>query len=191
MSSQSCRITFPTESLIGYWLGEMDGARESELEEHLFACAECTERLRSVAVLGRGIRQALREGRLHAVLTPSFVRRLQELGLKVREYRVRPGGSVMCTVAPEDDLVVAHLHAPLHDVQRLDILVHDLPQDARARIEDVAFDRNREEVTMLPSTAWLRHLSFATQHVKLLAVDEAGERVLGEYTFNHSPYSQL
>lgn len=111
--------------------------------------------------------------------------------MKVREYRVRPGGSVMCTVAPEDDLVVAHLHAPLHDVQRLDILVHDLPQDARARIEDVAFDRNREEVTMLPSTAWLRHLSFATQHVKLLAVDEAGERVLGEYTFNHSPYSQL
>ena len=189
MSSASCRVDFPTEALSAYWLGELDDSRESELEEHLFGCAECTERLRAIALLGNGIRQATRDGRIHTVLTAVSVKRLQELGLRVREYRVRPGGSVMCTVAPDDDLVVAHLHAPLHDVQRLDVLLHDLPKDTRARIQDVAFDPNADEIVMLPSTAQLRQLSFATQHVRLLAVEHAGERVIGEYTFNHSPYS--
>lgn len=189
MSSVSCRVDLPHEALMAYWLGELDDSREAELEEHLFGCAKCTERLRALALLGDGIRQATREGRIHAVITAAFVKQLQALGLSVREYRVRPGGSVMCTVAPQDDLLVAHLHASLHDVQRLDVLVHDLRQDTRARIEDVAFDPNGDEVVVLPNTAQLRQLSFTTQHVKLLAVENAGERVIGEYTFDHSPYS--
>lgn len=188
MSSVSCTIDSPQRALIAYWLGELNDSPASELEEHLFGCAECTERLRALVLLGNGIRQATRAGRVHAVISAAFVERLQELGLGVREYRVRPGGSVMCTVAPEDDLLVAYLHAPLRDVQRLDVVLHDLPQGTRARLHDVAFDANADAVVVLPNTAQLRQLSFATQHVKLLAVENAAERVIGEYTFNHSPY---
>jgi hypothetical protein len=189
MSVASCSVRFPAEVLTAYWLGELDASRESALEEHLFACAECTERLHAIVRLGNGIRLVTRDGRIHTVLTAASLERLQQLGLRVREYRVRPGGSVMCTVTPDDDLVVGRLHAPLHDVRRLDVLLHDLPQDTRVRIEDVAFDRTVDEVVVLPNTAQLRQRSFATQHVKLLALENAGERVIGEYTFNHSPYT--
>lgn len=34
---------------------------------------------------------------------------------------------------------------------------------------------------------WLRALPAATFRVRLLAVDERGERTLGDYTFNHTP----
>jgi hypothetical protein len=189
MNSHSGNVAFAVQTLTAYWLGELDTAAESDFEEHLFGCAECATRLRDLTQLGNGIRRMTRDGRIHAIFTAPFVRQLQELGLKVREYRLPPGGSVMCTVAPHDDLVLAHLHAPLHDVQRLDLLIDDMAQDTRIRIEDVAFDPTADAVVMLPNVAQLRQVAFATQHVKLLAVENAGERVIGEYTFNHSRYS--
>jgi hypothetical protein len=185
MSAPSCQISFPADTLVGYWLGELDGPAESEFEEHLFGCAECSARLRGLVQLREGIRRATREGNLHAVLTPSFIRRLQQTGLRVREYRLEPGGSVMCTVTPEDDLVVAHLHVPLRDVQRLDLVLHDVTTNTRQRMEDVAFDPTAEEVVLAPNVTQLRQLTFATQRAELLAVDGGSERVIGEYTFNH------
>ncbi len=129
-----------------------------------------------------------RAGDVHAVLTAAFIRRLQQSGLRVREYRLQPGGSVNCTVAPKDDLVVAHLHAPLGDIERLDLLLDDVASGTRWRAEDVAFDPAAGEVVLAPSVAELRRLAFATQRVQLLAVEHATERVIADYTFNHSPY---
>jgi hypothetical protein len=189
MNAPACRMTFPAQTLTAYWLGELDDPAESGFEEHLFGCAVCTERLHALAQLGAGVRRSTRDGDVRAILTAPFVKRLQDLGVRVREYRVPAGGSVMCTVTPEDDLVVAHLHAPLQDVQRLDVVLHDVPEDTRVRIEDVAFDPLADEIVMLPNVAQLRQVTFTTLQVKLLAVDPARERVIGEYTFNHSPHS--
>jgi hypothetical protein len=181
-------VTFPAQSVTAYWLGELDGPAEAEFEEHLFGCADCAGRLNAIAQLGEGVKRLSREGKTHAILPAPFVKRLQELGVRVREYRVQSGGSVMCTITPQDDLVLAHLHAPLQDVQRLDVVLHDRSADARVRIEDVAFDPLAGEVVMLPNAAQLRQVAFMTLHVTLLAVDPAGERAIGEYTFNHSPH---
>jgi hypothetical protein len=181
-------MTYTAQSLTAYWLGELDGPAEAEFEEHLFGCADCTGRLNTLAHLGEGVKRLSREGNVHAILPAPFVKRLQELGVRVREYRVQPGGSVMCTITPQDDLVLAHLHAPLQDVQRLDVLLHDMSANERVRIEDVAFDPLADEVVMLPNAAQLRQVAFMTLHVTLLAVDPAGERTIGEYRFNHSPH---
>lgn len=187
MNAPSCHATFPVQTLTAYWLGELDGLAESGFEEHLFACASCTERLGALAQLGEGVKRIARDGNVRAILTAPFVERLQDLGVRVREYRVPAGGSVMCTITPQDDLVVAHLHAPLRDVQRLDVVLHDLTEGTHARIEDVAFDSSADEIVLLSNVAQLRQLTFATLQVKLLAVDPDHERVIGEYTFNHSP----
>lgn len=189
MNAPSCRASYPAQSLVAYWLGELDGAAESEFEEHLFGCAVCTERMSGVAQLSAGVRRVVREGGIRAVLTAPFVKHLQALGVRVREYRMQAGGSVECTVTPQDDLVLAHLHAPLHDVKRLDLLVHDVVHDTSTRVEDVAFDPTSDEVVMLPNTEHLRHVTFATLEVKLLAVEPGGERIIGEYRFNHSPHA--
>ena len=188
MSAASCTAPTPASTLIDYWLGELEGEREKELEEHLFGCEACSARLRDLARLGEGIGHAMRAGHVPAVLTAAFIRRLQASGMRVREYRLQPGGSVNCTVAPDDDLVIAHLHAPLGGVQRLDLLFDDVTSGAHWRVEDVAFDASAEEVVLLPDVAELRQVTVATQRVQLLAVERTTERVIADYTFNHSRY---
>jgi hypothetical protein len=189
VSETTCTAPTPVATLIGYWLGELEGTHEAELEEHLFGCGTCSARLRQVMQLGEGIQRVTRAGGVHAVVTAKFIRRLQTTGVRVREYRLQPGGSVNCTVAPEDELVIAHLHAPLADVQRLDLVLDDVTSGARWRAEDVAFDPTAAEVVMAPNVTELRQLSVTTQRVRLLAVEPGSERVIGEYTFNHSPHA--
>ena len=188
MNAPSCRETYPVQALTAYWLGELEDPAENELEEHLFGCEECTRRLNAVAQLGEGVKRLAREGNVRAILTAPFVERLKELGVRVREYRMSAGGSVECTITPEDDLVVAHLHASLQEVRRLDMVLHGEQEGVHARIEDVAFDPAAGEVVMLPNAMYLRQLNRATLEVKLVAVDAEQERVIGEYTFNHSPH---
>ena len=52
---------------------------------------------------------------------------------------------------------------------------------------DAGFDAAAGEVLYLPSAARLRKMAANTKRVRLVAVDEAGERTLGEYTFAHTP----
>jgi hypothetical protein len=107
----------------------------------------------------------------------------------VREYQVQPGTSVACTIAPEDDLIVSRLHAPLADVQRLDLVYEHPAAGTRHRLEDLAFDRNAGEVVIASNTPFVRSLGRTTLHMRLLAVQGGVERELGVYTFNHSPYA--
>ena len=178
--------TRPTQDLLANWLGELDEAAESRLDEHLFACAACSERLQTIASLGAAIRNELLRGDFGFVLPGAFIRRLKESGLQVREYNLEPGGSVNCTVTPDDDLVVAHMRAPLRDVRRLDLLIQD-PVAGSLRASDVAFDPAADSLTMVPSVAFLRTLRTAQQRVRLVAVDGVEERVIADYTFNHYP----
>jgi hypothetical protein len=178
------QCTTSTEDLLAYWLGEVDEAAESRLEEHLFACAACSERLRTIAGLGAAIRNELLRGDFAFVLPAAFIGRLKDSGLRVREYDIEPGGSVNCTVTPEDDLVVAHMRAPLRDVRRLDLLIRDSIAGSM-RASDVAFDPSADGLTLVPSVAFLRTLRNARQRVRLVAVDGVEERVIADYTFNH------
>jgi len=189
MIASSCRVTFPAQSLTSYWLGELDDRTQSELEEHMFGCAACIERLSALARLAEGVRLAARSGNVRAILTAPFVKRLQGLGVRVREYHVQAGGSVNCTAAPEDEMIVAHLQAPLHNVQRLDLVMHDSEAATPARLSDITFDPTSDEIVMLSNTVQLRQRSFATFRAQLVAVEPDRETVIGEYTFNHSPFA--
>jgi hypothetical protein len=115
-----------------------------------------------------------------------FVQQLKQAGMRVREYHLQPGGSVNCTVAPEDDLVVSHLAAPLRDVQRLDLIFEG--EGWRQRLQDIAFDPASGEVVFVPSVAELRKMGVSANRAHLVAVGPGAERVIGHYTFNHSPY---
>jgi hypothetical protein len=182
MTRATC--TTSEQELLAYWLGELDEAHESRLDEHLLACSACSERLRTIVDLGAAIRGELLRGDFGFVLPAAFIRRIKEAGLSVREYNLEPGGSVNCTVTPDDDLVVAHLHAPLRDVRRLDLVIHDSTAGT-LRASDVAFDPEVDSLTMVPSVAFLRTLDRAQQRVRLVAVDGVNERVIADYTFNH------
>jgi len=185
-----CASPIAETTLAAYWLCEMDSSDSQAIEEHLFACGHCSARLQRLANLGAGIRQAVEKGASHAVLSAAFVRKLKDAGLRVREYPVQPGTSVACTIEPEDDLVVSRLYAPLVDVHRLDLVFEHPAAGTRHRLEDLAFDRNADEIVVASNTPFVRSLGSTTLHMRLLAVQPDGERELGLYTFNHSPYAR-
>jgi hypothetical protein len=186
MTRAACTAPVSAQDLLAYWLGEIDEREESRLEDHLFACAACSARLRKIVELGAAIRNELLHGDFGFVLPAAFIGRLKDAGLHVREYSLDPGGSVSCTVTREDDLVVAHMRAPLRGVHRLDVVIQDSVAGSM-RAHDVAFDPATGGVTMVPSVGFLRTLENAQQRVRLVAVDGVEERVIADYTFNHYP----
>lgn len=179
----SCTAYAPHD-LLEYWLGEVDGAREQAVDEHLIACAACSARLSTLVDLGRAIRREFLAGRCTFVTSAPFIRRLKEGGFHVREYTLPAGGSVDCTVTPEDDFVVSYLEAPLGGVDRLDLLIDD-STSGKQRANDVTFDA--DGVVAVTSTAYLRTLRHSQMRVRLVAVQGVDERVIGDYTFNHYP----
>jgi hypothetical protein len=58
------------------------------------------------------------------------------------------------------------------------------PED---RLADVPFDAQTGEVLVIPSPAWLKTMPAFTMRMRLIAVGEAGDSEIGEYTFLHSP----
>jgi hypothetical protein len=184
-----CAAPLPMERLIEYWFAEGTQAQDSLIEEHLFICAACSTRLQQLAAISAGIKQVVAAGDFGAIVTGAFVARLKQAGLRVREYHVPPGGSVLCTIAPQDDLVVGRMRASLGGIGRLDMVIHDPAHGALARLADVAFNAEAGEVIFAPGAAYLRTLDTLTQCLELVAVAEADERVIGKYTFNHHRYA--
>jgi hypothetical protein len=185
MIRPTCSAPVGLARLVEYWLAELDAATEARIEEHLFGCGVCSRELEELAALATGMRQLVRQGAVHMVLSNAFVRRLAEQGLRVREYNVPHNGSVDCTVAPEDDMVVARLQAPLQGIERLDLV----EGEARERLYNIPFNAKHGEVVVIPRVEELRKLPASTLRMRLVAVDASGERVIGEYTFHHTPYS--
>ena len=188
MSTPSCQSPLDWDTLLAYWLGELDPDSEARTEEHYLGCAECSRRLEWLTTLSREVRALTQQSGVNMILNDQFVRRLTEHGLHVREYRVPCNGSVNCTVTPEDDFVVAYLEAPLAEVTRLDMVYLDSEGNPQLRQEDIPFNVENGDVVFSTRIDALRALPTTSLHVRLLAVDNHGERTLGDYIFNHTSY---
>lgn len=175
------------EALLDYWFGDADAAATGAADEHLMACDRCGEALDALAALGAAVRDALRAGDVAVVTGGLFVQRLGDSGARLREYRVAPGGSVNCTVAPDDDVLVTRLSAALQGVQRLD-LHHASDDGAAGVLQDIPFDAATGEVVVVNKVAAVRLQGPHTLRITLQAVDAAGPRDLGDYTFHHRPW---
>ena len=190
MTGARCAEPIEFEALVAYWVGELPAAAEAPIEEHFFGCVHCTRRVEELAALAFGIRAVVRSGAVQAVITQPFLETMKRQGMRIREYRVAPGERVACTIRADDDAVVGRLQAPLAGVKRVDAL-HSLDfgdgQVQQWRAEDLPFDASIGEVLSLPAAEALKRSTAHTSCVRLLAVDESGERPLGEYTFAHTP----
>jgi len=181
-----CAQPIDTETLVAYWLGELQD--EAAIEEHFLGCAHCAQRLETLAATAQGIRAAVKNGALGISLTPRFLQAMKDMGLRIREYPAAPGETINCTITAQDDAVVSRLKAPLAGVRRVDAL-RTLEMGGRTeqhRAEDLPFDAQANEVLWTPSAAALRKMPAHTWHIQLVAVDDAGERQLAEYTFAHT-----
>jgi len=185
--NRACERPLSEDVLLAWWAGDLRPREEEDLEAHLFSCTECAQRGHEVPAIGDGVQALVREGEVSTALLPVVVERLERDGLRIREYRLQPGGSIQCTVSPEDDVILSRLGADLDGVSRLDLTlrVDDGPEQ---RLADLPFDAAANELIFAPSADWLRGLPAHVQRARLLAVGPDGETLLGEYAFHHTPW---
>jgi hypothetical protein len=181
--SRGPHLTF--DSLVEYWLGQADDADAQRADMHLLGCDACGAMLDEVISLARGVQRAFSDGLVAAFISDAFVARLHERRVRVREYRVAQNSSVNCIVAPEDDILVGRLEAPLEGVSRVDVAIRRSLADEEHWVNDVPFDAVRGEVLFTPKLVALRELPTHDMHIRLLACDDMGRHEIGHYTFHH------
>ncbi len=172
------------ETLLMLALGELSGADADEADEHVLGCSECASRIERLVRLGIGTRDLVRAGKTWLVLSRRLLERIDYERLASRTYRIGPGESVACGVGTDDVYALTHLEADLAGVRRVDLLVPDLG----IRAEDVPFDRERGEVVFVERSDHVRALPSGAIRLALVAVDDKGDRTLGEYTLSHTAY---
>jgi hypothetical protein len=186
MTGGRCDRPIELSALVDYWLERDERPGDDPLEEHLLGCAQCSERLRGLVALGDGVRRLAHEGGIQVIITPSFLETASREGLRAREYRVPPGGRVDCTVTPEDDLLVGRLMGDFRGVSRLDVVVQEEGRPEH-RVPDVPIRPDAGELIVAEAMPAARSWGRRRMRFRLLARDAEGERLLGEYTFDHTP----
>lgn len=183
----SCSRPLDAAVLADYWLAALVKSEEEAVDEHLLACDECGARLREVIAIAAGLRNLAREGSLRMVVSDAFLKRAREAGLRVREYAPPPGGGVECTVTAADDLLIGRLAADFSGAKRVDLCICDERGVERLRLPDIPVHSRASSVALQESITWAKAAPTSKTIMRLVALDEAGgERVLGEYTFNHT-----
>jgi hypothetical protein len=185
--SVPCSSPVDAAVLMDYWLATLSPPDEAAVEEHLLACDACGDRLREIIAMAEGLRALARSGALQVVVSDQFVKHAADRGLRVREYAPPIGESIQCTVAADDDLLVARLAVDLSRPSRVDLSWCDLRGIEHQRLADIPIRPEAGSVIVQQSITWAKASPSATMVARLLAVDERGdERLLGEYTFHHT-----
>jgi hypothetical protein len=183
----NCSKPIDAAVLADYWLAALASSEEEAVEEHLLDCDQCGERLREVIALAEGVRALAREGSLRMVVSDAFLQRAAEDGLRVREYAPPPGGGVQCTVTAEDDILIGRLAANLSGAKRVDLCICDERGIEQLRLPDIPVHSGASSVVFQESITFAKAAPTNKMIARLVAMDDTGgERLLGEYTFNHT-----
>jgi hypothetical protein len=182
----SCPEPLDLATLVDYWFGDLDGPDLDRVEEHLLECDACGAVLGSLMSTGDGVRRLAHQGAFTVIVSPSFLETASRQGLRVREYRVPAGGRVACTVTADDDLLIGRLQGDFRGVSRLDLVVQF--EDGREhRVFDLPVSPSSPEVIVAQAMPAVRALPSSTTRMRLLAREGEGDRLVGEYTFAHTP----
>ncbi|MGC4056312.1 MAG: zf-HC2 domain-containing protein [Paludibaculum sp.] len=182
-----CGSPLDAALLVDYWLAVLDSVEEERVEEHLFGCDSCGARLREIVALIQEVRGLARDGSLRMVVSDEFVERAAREGLRIRQYEPPPGGSVECTVTAEDDLLIARLAANLAGARQVDLCFLDERGAEQGRMPDIPICPDTGCVIYQESMVFAKAAPTSRLIARLVARDESGaERLLGEYTFNHT-----
>ena len=183
----NCSNPIDAAVLADYWLAALAQPDEEAVEEHLLGCDRCGAQLREVVALAEGVRKLAREGSLRMVVSDAFLQRAAEEGLRVRQYAPPPGGSVECTVTAEDDILIGRLAANLTGAKRVDLCICNERGVEQLRLPDIPVASGASNIVYQESITFAKAMPTNKMIARLVTFDEAGgERLLGEYTFNHT-----
>jgi hypothetical protein len=184
-----CQAPISDATLLDYWARDLaDGDEVTRVEEHLFACSDCSARLNALASLGTGLDALVRQGRVSGLVSRALLNRMQRDGLHVRMYTLSPGETVPCSVFPGDDLVVTALRADFSAVDAVSLSVVG-PGDAPfSQIDNVPVSSPDNELFWAMPAAVVRQVPSMRLELTLVSAG-ATHAELGRYVLEHSASS--
>ena len=181
-----CQAPIPDGTLLDYWARDLaDGDETDRVEEHLFACGDCSARLDHLAALGTGLATLVRQGRISGIVSRALLNRMQRDGIHVRIYSLVPGETVPCAVFPGDDLVVAALRADFSGVDAVTLSVTGPADSPSGEINDVPVSGPEGEVLWATPAAVVRQMPSMRLQLTLASAG-ATRAELGRYVLDHS-----
>jgi len=171
--------------LLDYWAGDLPDGERNTVEEHLFACADCSARLQQIAALGAGLSTLARRGRVSGIVSRGLVNRLQRDGAHVRMFWLAPGETVPCAVFPGDDVVVTALRADFSGVENVTVVVTGPDDSPFGRFDDVPVSETRGELLWANPAALLSGMPSMQLQITLTSTGAAPVE-LGRYVLEHS-----
>ena len=182
----SCHTPIPDETLLDYWARDLaDGNETDQVEEHLFACGECSARLDDMASLGAGLATLARQGRVTGIVSRTLLNRMQRDGVHVRLYSVVSGETVPCAVFPTDDLVGAAMRADFSAADAVTLSVMGPGDSPIGEVDDVPVSKLDSELLWVLPAAVVRQMPSMRLRLTLASVG-ATRAVLGTYVLDHS-----
>ncbi len=193
-TAATCPEPIALDQLIAYERGELDDATEQQVEAHFFGCDHCARRLDDLHRLQAGVVDLTRAGAISVGVTADVVARAEHDGIQIRRYHLNAGDSAPCTCAPADDYVAVYLTARIRDDETVDMDVDTLLMPTgdvqSGRREQLIVDRDNDAVIVLYAGDAIRSAPRSRWTMHLRARGSEGERVLGPYVLDHTPWSE-
>ena len=181
-----CKAPIPDETLFDYWARDLlDGGEMDQVEEHLFACSDCSARLDGLAMLGTGLTTLVRQGRVSGIVSRPLLNRIQRDGVHVRLYSLVPGETVPCAVFPGDELVVVALRGDFSGIETARLMVTGPGDSPIGEFNDVPISGSDGEVFCAWPAAFVREMPSIRLRFTLEATGAMRDE-LGTYVLEHS-----
>jgi hypothetical protein len=181
----TCRAPMADATLLDYWVGEpLDDDEMGRVEDHLFACGDCSARLQQLVALGAGVATLARQGRIHGIVSRAVLNRLQRDGVHVRIFSLLPGETVPCAVFPGDDLIVTLMRADFSGVGAVTLSVTGPGGEPLNRYEDVPVAAPLGEVLWATPAALVHQMPSMRLELTLTSAGDT-PMPLGHYVLEH------
>jgi len=181
-----CKAPISEEMLLEYWARDVaEGDETARVEDHLFACGECSARLQQLAALGTGLATLVRQGRVSGIVSRAILNRLQRDGVRVRMFSLWPGETVPCAVFPGDELVVTALRADFSGVDAVTLSVRGPGDSSIAEFEDVPVPESDGEVFWVTPAAVVQEMPSMRLQLTLASAGTTRAE-LGRYVLEHT-----
>lgn len=183
-----CVAPLDLETFLAYWAGEISEENSARVEDHVFVCAECAERLEELAATAQGLSALARQGHITGIIPYDLLNRLSRDGVRIRLYSLAPDQSVPCAAWPGDEIFVVGLRVDLTDVKSVSLVITRPGGIEIGRAIDVPVAPGSHEV--LHATAGAIVQQIPSMRIQFTLTDAGpGHRILGEYVLEHSSTS--
>jgi hypothetical protein len=183
--SPHCSSPLPDESLLDYWIGAIPSSDADRIEEHVFACDDCSTRLEAMATLGSGLAALVRRGHIAGVLPRALMNRIQRDGIQVRLFSATPGERIPCAAFPGDDLLVLALRADFSRAESVTVSLIDADNAVLGESTDVPVSRGEFEILWATPGDLVRRMPSSRMRVTISSsAPEAA--LLAEYELDHT-----